>query len=108
MEGDSVQRGAKGGGEDEGGNCRWGSGEKRGKGCGSNTIGETSAVTATPRKDDGRAKTEQRRRHNEERADVDIEEGHAPSHTANIRGDSNVRRGIKYVLRRGDSHRQAE
>jgi hypothetical protein len=99
MEGGCLQRGAKEGGQEEDGNRRWGSGENRGKGCGSSIIGGSSAAAASPMKEDELEKTEQRRRHNVERADVGMEDGHAPSHTANIRDGSNAQLGIKDVLR---------
>jgi hypothetical protein len=99
MGGGCVQRGAKEGGQEEDVSRRWGSGQNRGKGCGYSIIGGTSAAAASPMKEDEHEKTEQRPRHNEERADVGMEDGHVSSYAANIRGDSNAQLRIKDILR---------
>jgi hypothetical protein len=78
-------------------------GEKRGKDCGANTAGEAAANAATPGKDDGTTQTEQRRSCNENRTDVGIEDGHAPSHTANVCGDPYAQRGSKNDICRNNN-----
>jgi hypothetical protein len=83
-------------------------GEKRGKDYGPNTAGEAAANAATPGKDDGTTQTEQRRSCNENRTDVGIEDGHAPSHTATVCGDPYAQRGSKNDICRNNSHGQTE
>jgi hypothetical protein len=61
---------------------RWRRGEERGD------------CDFTAGMDDGCAEIE-RHRHNEEGTDVGIEDGHAPSRIANVRGDFNTERGNK-------------
>lgn len=77
-------------------------GEERGD-CGS--TGERKPAV-TPSKDDRRAEIERRR--NKQGTVASIEDRHAPSHTANIRGDSNTGRESKDVVCRCINNSQAE
>jgi hypothetical protein len=97
MEGGRVQEKEENGKEEVGedGRHRWRKGEERGD------RGYTG-------QDYRRAEIERRRGHNEEGTDSGIKDGHAPSQTANIRGDLNAKRGSKDVVRRRARNGQAE
>jgi hypothetical protein len=60
--------------------------------------GEESGDCGSTGKEDWRAENERYRYNNQKGADAGVEDGHAPSRTANIRGDSDFERGNKYVV----------